>query len=249
MTEFGESKAEQERELLLIVDDNPTNIEVLGTILKHEGYLLGVARNGLQALEMVDQSPPDLILLDIVMPEMDGYETCTRLKSAPETREIPVIFLTARTESEAVVRGFELGAVDYVTKPFNSAELLARVRTQLELRRAFEDLKRAHREMEEMQQQLLEAERLKILLETAGGAAHEINQPLQAITLQLEMMAMKMSKGDSTKRVIEEVLEQAERISSILRKMKDIQRYRSTPYVGDSRIIDFDAASQGNERE
>jgi class 3 adenylate cyclase len=125
---------------ILIVDDTPKNIQLLGTILRKEGYQINIAQNGLQALEVVGQMPPDLILLDVMMPELDGFETCRRLKGEPSTQDIPVIFLTAKVDMEDIVKGFELGAVDYVTKPFNSAELLSRVSTHLELKAAREKL-------------------------------------------------------------------------------------------------------------
>ena len=120
---------------ILIVDDTPRNLQVLGTMLRKEGYGIILAQNGLQALEATRKAPPDLILLDVMMPELDGFETCKRLKKDDRTRDIPVIFLTARTETEDLVKGFELGAVDYVTKPFNATELLVRCRTHLTLRR------------------------------------------------------------------------------------------------------------------
>lgn len=125
---------------ILIVDDTPKNIQVLGTILKKEGYQIIAAQNGLQALGTFAKIIPDLILLDVMMPELDGFETCKRLKADEQTRDIPIIFLTARTETEDVVNGFELGAVDYVTKPFNSHELLSRVSTHLQLKAAREKL-------------------------------------------------------------------------------------------------------------
>ncbi len=118
---------------ILIVDDTPQNIQVLGTTLRTEGYELNVAENGVEALSIADAALPDLILLDIMMPEMDGYETCRRLKASDRTRDIPVIFLTAKTEMDDILKGFELGAVDYITKPFNQQELLVRVRTHVEL--------------------------------------------------------------------------------------------------------------------
>ncbi len=118
---------------VLIVDDTPRNIQVLGTILKDQGYQINVAQNGLQALDVVTKVTPDIILLDVMMPELDGFETCKRLKENPDTAEIPVVFLTAKVETEDVVHGFELGAVDYVTKPFNPTELLVRVDTHLTL--------------------------------------------------------------------------------------------------------------------
>ena len=144
MTE--QNKAER----VLIVDDTLQNIQVLGTVLREQQYQINVAQNGLQALEMVAKVPPDLILLDVMMPEMDGFETCTRLKADEKTREIPIIFLTAKVETEDIVRGFELGAVDYVTKPFNSTELLARVKTHLTMQGMRKELKAYSEQLEQM---------------------------------------------------------------------------------------------------
>ena len=118
---------------ILIIDDTPANIQTLSTILKERGYQINIATNGRQALEVLERIQPDLILLDIMMPEMDGFETCRRIKASTAWREIPIIFLTAKTDTADIVRGFELGAVDYVAKPFNAHELLARVNTHLTL--------------------------------------------------------------------------------------------------------------------
>src|SRR6478672_9322330 len=136
---------------ILVVDDTPANIQTLSATLKAKGYQVSVATGGRQALEAVERIRPDLILLDVMMPEVDGFETCRRLKASEATKKIPVIFLTARTEVADIVKGFELGAVDYVAKPFNTHELLARVHTHLtmdELRRNLAgknvELARAH---------------------------------------------------------------------------------------------------------
>ncbi|MES0488957.1 MAG: two-component system response regulator [Leptospirales bacterium] len=118
---------------ILIVDDNPKNIQVLGTILGEKGYDIAVATSGEAALKMVDKTQPHIILLDVMMPGMDGFETCQILKSSDKTKDIPVLFLTAKTDIEDIVKGFDLGAVDYVTKPFQAAELLRRVATHLEI--------------------------------------------------------------------------------------------------------------------
>ena len=118
---------------ILIIEDAPANIQTLSAILKEIGYQLSIATNGRQALEVLNRVRPDLILLDIMMPEMDGFETCRQIKASAAWREIPIIFLTAKTETADIVRGFELGAVDYVAKPFNAPELLARVNTHLTL--------------------------------------------------------------------------------------------------------------------
>jgi adenylate cyclase len=116
---------------ILVVDDTPANIQTLAATLKPAGYQVVVATNGEQALEVMSRVVPDLILLDIMMPVMDGYEACARMKANPAWREIPVIFLTAKTDTADLVKAFELGAVDYVSKPFNTHELLARVQTHL----------------------------------------------------------------------------------------------------------------------
>jgi adenylate cyclase len=120
---------------ILIVDDTPANIQALAAILRSKGYQISAATNGKQALEVLSRMQPDLILLDVMMPEMDGFETCRRLKAAERWRQIPVIFLTSKTETADIVQGFELGAVDYVAKPFNAPELLARVNTHLTIDR------------------------------------------------------------------------------------------------------------------
>lgn len=127
---------------ILAVDDTVANIQVLMKTLVPEGYRIAVAPNGKVALEIAIKTVPDLILLDVMMPVMDGFETCAALKSNEITRDIPVIFITAKIESEDIVKGFQLGAVDYVTKPFRSDEVLARVRTQLQLRSSIQQLEK-----------------------------------------------------------------------------------------------------------
>jgi sigma-B regulation protein RsbU (phosphoserine phosphatase) len=125
-----------EKPLVLIVDDVPKNLQVLGNILRKKEYKIAAATSGKQALDMVEKILPDLILLDIMMPDIDGFEVCEKLKGSPRSKDIPVIFLTAKTGTEDIVRGFEVGAVDYLTKPFNSTELLARAHTHIELKKA-----------------------------------------------------------------------------------------------------------------
>ena len=125
---------ERNKREILIVDDNSQNIQFLGRILEENDFTPILARNGEQALILATKEEPDLILLDIMMPGMDGFEVCTRLKEMPQTEHIPIIFLTSITDKGNIVRAFELGGVDYVTKPFNPAELLARVKTHVEMK-------------------------------------------------------------------------------------------------------------------
>ncbi|MCP4213895.1 MAG: response regulator [bacterium] len=135
--------------MILIVDDIPKNLQVLAGTLKGEYCQIAAATNGRRAMEMMEKIVPDLILLDVMMPEMDGFEVCKRLKEMPGRDVIPIIFLTARTETEDIVKGFRLGAADYITKPFNSEELLARVRMQLELKKSRDSEKHLIEELKE----------------------------------------------------------------------------------------------------
>lgn len=139
---------------ILIIDDNDINRQVLMGILRKEGYALLQAADGAQALAAARREHPDLVLLDIMMPLMDGYEVCSRLKKDPSTADIPVIFLSALTETANKVKGLDLGAVDYITKPFDQAEVLARVRSHLKIRHLTQELVAANRDLLEKQENL-----------------------------------------------------------------------------------------------
>ena len=144
------------REKVLIVDDSIANRKLLSAILKKEGYELIEAVDGEQAIQVADGELPDLILLDIMMPKIDGYQVCETLKGNERTFTIPIIFLSAMTEEKDKIKGLDLGAADYVTKPFNKGEVLARVRAQLKIRSLTQSLLKANRELEEKQRNLEE---------------------------------------------------------------------------------------------
>ena len=130
---WSDRMSQSDRKTILIVDDTPTNIGIISSVLK-DAFRTKVATNGEKALALASADDrPDLILLDITMPGMDGYEVCRRLKANPATRGIPVIFLTAKTEAEDERQGFEVGAVDYIHKPFSAPIVLARVNTHIAL--------------------------------------------------------------------------------------------------------------------
>ncbi len=154
---------------ILIVDDNPTNLSVLSEALTNAGYQIAVATDGESALEQVEYYLPDLILLDVQMPGIDGFETCQRLKMQPLTQDLPIIFMTALADLENKIKGLSLGAVDYITKPFQQNEVLARVKTHLQLR----DLAKALN----TQNQLLKSEIDQRL--QAEAALRQLNQELE----------------------------------------------------------------------
>jgi phosphoserine phosphatase RsbU/P len=136
-----------EAPIILIVDDNPKNLQVLGSYLQLEGYLVEFAINGKTALDWTSKTEFDLILLDIMMPGMDGFEVCKIIKSNSLNQKTPIIFLTAKIDTESIVVAFDLGAVDYVLKPFNKKELIARVRTQIEIKRSRDEIVRSLKEI------------------------------------------------------------------------------------------------------
>ncbi len=157
---------------ILVVDDTPANIDILFQTLEPEGCTLSVATNGEDALKLVPEIQPDLILLDIMMPGIDGFETCRRLKANSSTSNIPVVFLTAKNQTEDIVKGFALGGIDYITKPFRHQEVCARIHKHLELH----ELKN---QLAEKNQSLLELIDMKNKL--LGMASHDLRNPLTSI--------------------------------------------------------------------
>lgn len=214
---------------ILLVDDNARNLQLLGHILNGAGYPTAFALDSEKALSMLAGDRYDLVLLDVMMPGMDGFDVCRRMKSNPETREIPFIFLTARTEPEAVVEGFEAGAVDYVTKPFHSRELLARVSTQERLLAA--------------QRERVERETLQAILELAGAVCHEFNQPLQIISGTAELMRHRGDLDSATLGDLKQILKAVERLGGLTRKLSGITRRETREYLSGTRILDLERSA------
>ncbi len=176
---------------ILVVDDIAKNIQILGSILSADHYRVAYATNGNDALKLVGLNSFDCILLDVMMPGMDGFEVCSQLKQNPRTAEIPVIFLTAKNDQESVLKGFQLGAQDYVTKPFSSPELIIRVKTHIELMERKKELVDLNLHLEDKVHQrtieLEKANRQLANLENAKGEflniiSHELRTPLNGIT-------------------------------------------------------------------
>lgn len=174
------SKLQEKSPTVLIVDDNSNNVKIIALALQPLNFKLVIATNGKTAIEMVDKTRPDLVLLDVMMPGMDGYETCTIIKSKKENSNLPVIFLTALTDKENTLKGFESGGVDYITKPFNKDELISRVKTHLEL-------KLTRDELEQTSKYLYSLNSVKDKLFSVIG--HDLRSPLGSVKMYLEYLS------------------------------------------------------------
>jgi two-component system, NtrC family, sensor kinase len=190
----------EQKETILVIDDSSTNIEILYTVLGCAGYNVIAENNGIKGIECIKIHKPDLVLLDVMMPGIDGFETCRRLQAEASTKDIPVIFMTALSETEKKIQGLSLGAVDYITKPFQQEEILARIQVHLKLRRLnleldqqklqleqrveerTTELFQALEELKKTQLQLVQTEKISTLGQLVSGVAHEVNNPIGFIS-------------------------------------------------------------------
>jgi len=163
---------------VVIVDDNPNNLEVLGGILQAAGYKVRPALSGALALRAIAAQPPDLVLLDVRMPDMDGYETCRQLKASPAHADIPVIFISALNAIEDKLSAFHAGGVDYLIKPFQPEEVLARARTHIDLARTRRSLHESNQHLQALMDEMVLTEKLRALGALAAGISHELNTPI-----------------------------------------------------------------------
>ncbi|MBI2924386.1 MAG: hybrid sensor histidine kinase/response regulator [Verrucomicrobia bacterium] len=202
--------------LILIVDDVQQNIQVVGTMLREAGYSIMPATSGAAALQRVQKKLPDLILLDLMMPELDGLEVCRRLKAEASTQNIPVIFLTASNEMSHLVQGLQAGAVDYVTKPFNPPELLARVRTHLELKHSRDMIVRYSQQLAHLNNEKNEF---------MGIVAHDLRSPLGAIKGFAELI---LEEGQIPREELEDftrrIRDTAQRMAEMVQNLLDANR-------------------------
>lgn len=202
---------------LLIVDDNPTNLELLLDTLKDSGFKVLVARDGPSTFQRLSHALPDLILLDVLMPGMDGFEVCRKLKENKATRDIPVIFMTSLDDTHNKIKGFQVGAVDYVTKPFQQEEVLVRVTTHLILRRLQQELQQKNAELARANAEL--EERNRELDTFAQTVAHELKNPLGLVMGFAEIIAKEGSLPDDLRRLLEVIAKSGRKMRSIINEL------------------------------
>jgi len=197
---------------ILIVDDDPTNLEILSEYLNQAEFKTLIAKNGKSALQQSEQARPDLILLDVIMPDMDGFETCRRLKQNEATKDIPVIFMTALSDMKAKVKGFESGGVDYITKPFQIEEALARVNTHLTIRKQQQQLQQQTEQLK-----ALNAEKDKFL----SMIAHDLRSPFSTLHLLIGIAAENIegSGQDELENIVRLLKKSSENLYTLLENL------------------------------
>ena len=233
------------RQSVLIVDDEPANIQIIGDILQDECDLY-FARSGAEALRMVEEKAPDLILLDVMMPGMDGFEVCRRLKAAPATQDIPVLFITALGATEDETHGFDVGAVDYITKPVSLPAVRARVRVHLKLKRT-EDLLRQSALIDGLTG-IANRRRLDEALALEWRRAHRTREPLSVIMADVDVFKSYNDRyghveGDVCLRRV------AQALAKVVRRPGDLAaRYGGEEFVCVLPSTDLDGAMAMAER-
>lgn len=222
---------------ILVVDDQPDNVFILQDRLENEGYEVVTAYDGPSGIEKTLSENPDLVLLDVMMPGMSGFEACKLITENEATKDIPVILITALTSVEDIKEGLNAGAFDYIKKPFNKTELLARIKSALRFR--------------ETNLIYLEIEKIKTYAATIVTANHEIKQPLTLINLSVSAIRRELSKDDLNREAIlkrVDIIDNAAKsIIEILEKLSAIKKPKFTDYVNNTQMIDINEESENKK--
>jgi two-component system, sensor histidine kinase and response regulator len=213
----------QEKSTIMIIDDTPANLALLQGLLQTEGYRVVAFTSGAPALKAASRNPPDVILLDIDMPDLDGFEVCRRFKADPELAEIPVIFISALSQTEDKVKGFTVGGIDYITKPFQAEEALARVSVHLKLRKKEQELAESYR-------RLLTSEKLRDNL--VHMIVHDLRSPLSAIFVLLQIVE-KENLPPKPQKYLAESRRGAERLLEMIGSVLDVNKMETGAMVLD----------------
>lgn len=222
---------------ILVVDDDVGLLQLMEEMLERQGHIALTAEDGYKAIELAKKEQPDLILLDVMMPDMDGFEVCRRLREDESTTGILIIFVTAKGDLKDKEDGFGAGGDDYLVKPFNMRELALRVNATLE---------RAGRIREQVvaeQSQRIVEEKRAAVVELAGATSHELNQLLFAIRAYVHVLSTQLDQ-DKLQDDLGKLEEALTAMGGIIRKLGQVKRYETKAYMGDMRILDLDEASR-----
>jgi two-component system, sensor histidine kinase and response regulator len=217
---------------VLIVDDNSNNVKIIAITLRSLNYKLVIATSGKSAIEMVDKTRPDIVLLDVMMPGMDGYEACQIIKSKKENENLPIIFLTALNDKSNIIKGFDAGGVDYITKPFNKEELISRVKTHLELKFTQDELQKTSNYLSDLNS-------LKDKMFSVIG--HDLRSPLGSVKMTLEFLSETVSDttGEELKSTVDLLLKTTDEVFSLLENLLGWARSQSGNLSVDKEPIDL----------
>lgn len=211
---------------ILIVDDSLPNLTLLYHLLQKNGFQAIKAQNGYECIQATVNQKPDLVLLDIIMPDIDGIEVCRRMRNDSRIAHLPIIFVTAATDDTTLSRAFDAGGSDYIRKPVNKIELLKRIQA------AF-----VH---EELMQKNRDEEKLRGVLSLSGTICHEINQPLQYISGVSQLLMMDLEKNTPTYEMVVKMKSQVDRLGEITQKLMQINKIDEVNYLGDTKMLSLD---------
>lgn len=223
--------------LVLVVDDDPDMRGIVGSVVSLLDCEIKEACDGEQALKLYEQSRPDLVILDIMMPGIHGTEVCRQIKSADEGRLVPVIMLTARDRVQDKVDAFDIGADDYLTKPFNYQELQGRLKALLRIRQLNVDLREKNRELEAAQARLIDQERQLAVVQLAATAAHQLGQPLSAIMLNCHLLETLPPDDARCRTALNSIKLDARRMSELLESLRNADARQKEGYYGQTEIL------------
>lgn len=222
---------------ILIIDDNIKNVQVIGALIREMGYPFNIAQSGQQGLDILETVTPILILCDIMMPEMSGFEFCQIIKSDDKTKDIPLIFLTASNDEEDEKRGLQLGAVDFIRKPINPPVLVARVHTQIKLQQTLTALQNALEAVEHQNEILLENSRLKEEVERISR--HDLKNPLQAVIAIPELILLEGEVNEEQRSLLLELKETGLQMLSMVDNSLDIYKMEKKTYQLEYETVDL----------
>ncbi|MCP4021798.1 MAG: response regulator [Desulfobacteraceae bacterium] len=231
--------AEGRRKSILVVDDSLTIRMQVKDLLEENGFKALLAENGETCLATIETQIPYAILLDIVMPGMNGIDVCKKIRADNKYKNVPILILTTQGNIDSKVKGLAAGADDYLTKPFEIEELMARLKAVFRTKELYDKLKSANQKIKEQQKSVVEEERLKVLLQMAGATAHELNQPLMILLANIEILMTIDHIPSEVSKYLSAIEDSGKRISEIVKTIQTIRHDQIQSYPGGKSIVDL----------